>query len=143
MTPDLAGIDRLLVPARTLIENALAEPDAAIDLIRKGMRLNPFYTSDYPYNLGRAYYTIGDLEAAIRHLEEARARNPNALPIRVHLAASDAAAGHQGDAEWEVGEVKALSPDESISLLKATHPVKDAQSMQRLVQDLRRAGLPE
>jgi TolB-like protein/DNA-binding winged helix-turn-helix (wHTH) protein/Tfp pilus assembly protein PilF len=126
-----------------LIKNALAEPDAAIELIRKGMRLNPFYTWDYPYNLGRAYYTAGDLETAIRYLEEARARNPNALPIRVHLAASYAAAGRQGDAEWEIEEVKALSPDESISLLEATHPVRDAQAMQRLVADLRRAGLPE
>ena len=126
-----------------LIKNALAEPDAAIKLIRKGIQLNPFYTWDYPYNLGRAYYTAGDLEAAIRYLEEARARNPNALPIRVHLAAAYAAAGRQGDAEWEVEEVKALSPDESISLLEATHPVKDTQAMQRLVQDLRKAGLPE
>jgi adenylate cyclase len=126
-----------------LIKNALAEPDEAIGLIRKGMKLNPFYTWDYPYNLGRAYYTAGDLEAAIRYLEEARTRNPNALPVRVHLAAAYAGAGRLGDAEWEVEEVKALSPDESITLLKATHPLKDAQAMQRLVQDLRKAGLPE
>ena len=47
------------------------------------------------------------------------------------------------DAEWKIEEVKALSPNESISLLKATHPVKDAQAMQRLVRDLPIAGLPE
>jgi TolB-like protein/DNA-binding winged helix-turn-helix (wHTH) protein/Tfp pilus assembly protein PilF len=126
-----------------LIKNALAESDAAIKLIRKGMQLNPFYTWDYPYNLGRAYYTAGNLEAAIASLEQARTRNPNALPIRIHLAASYAGAGRLEDAEWEVEEVKELSPHESISLLKATHPIKNAQAMQRLVQDLRTAGLPE
>ena len=126
-----------------LIKNALAETDAAIALIRKGMQLNPFYTWDYPYNLGRAYYTAGKLETAIAFLEEARTRNPNALPVRIHLAASYAGAGRLEDAEWEMEEVKALSPNESITLLKATHPVKDAQAMQRLVQDLRTAGLPE
>ena len=43
----------------------------------------------------------------------------------------------------EIDEVKELSPNESFSLLKATHPIKNAQAMQRLVQDLRTAGLPE
>jgi tetratricopeptide (TPR) repeat protein len=126
-----------------LIKNALAEPDAAIELIRKGMQLNPFYTWDYPYNLGRAYYTAGNLEAAIASLEKARTRNPNALPIRLYLAASYAGAGRVDDAEWEMEEVKALNPNESISLLKATHSINDPQVMQRLVQDLRSAGLPE
>ena len=126
-----------------LIKNALAEPDAAIQLIHKGMQLNPFYTWDYPYNLGRAYYTAGNLEAAIASLEKARTRNPNALPIRLYLAASYAGAGRVDDAEWEMEEVKALNPKESISLLKATHSISDPQVMQRLVQDLRSAGLPE
>ncbi len=107
-----------------MIKNALAETDAAIALIRKGMQLNPFYTWDYPYNLGRAYYTAGKLETAIAFLEEARTRNPNALPVRIHLAASYAGVGRLEDAEWEMEEVKALSPNESITLLKATHPVK-------------------
>ena len=126
-----------------LIRNALGEPESAIALIQKGMQLNPYYTWDYPYNLGRAYYTLGRIEEAIETLEDARGRNPNAMPVRLHLAASYARAGRLGDAQWEVEEIRALSPAETISLLKAAHPIKDEERMSALIEDLRKAGMPE
>ena len=126
-----------------LIKNALGDAEPAIELIRKGMQLNPFYTWDYPYNLGRAYYTLGRNEEAIELLEEARARNENAVPIRLHLAASYARAGRIDDAEWEVQEIQTLSPTETVAQFRNTHPVKDPDLMRMLVEDLRKAGLPE
>lgn len=126
-----------------LIKNTLGESEAAIELVKKGMLLNPYYTWDYPYNLGRAYYASGQIDAAISTLEQARTRNQNAVPVRLHLAASYARAGRFDDAEWEVEEIQTLNPSESISLLKTTLPLSDPQDMQMLVNDLRKAGLPE
>ena len=126
-----------------LIKNALGESDLAIALIEKGMRLNPYFTWDYPYNLGRAYYTLGRIDEAITALEDARSRNPNAMPVRLYLAASYVRAGRLGDAQWEVEEIQALSPAETISLLKSTHPIKDPKVMDTFAADLRAAGLPE
>ncbi len=126
-----------------LIKNALSESDLAIALIEKGMRLNPYFTWDYPYNLGRAYYTLGRIDEAITALEDARSRNPNAIPVRLHLAASYVRAGRLGDAQWEVEEIQALSPAETISLLKSTHPINDPKVMDTFAADLRAAGLPE
>ena len=54
------------------IKNALGQPQAAIELIERGMRLNPYYTWDYPYNLGRAYYMLGRIGEAIKVLEDSR-----------------------------------------------------------------------
>ena len=126
-----------------LIKNTLGESEAAIDLVKIGMRLNPYYTWDYPYNLGRAYYTSGQIDAAISSLEQARTRNQNAIPVRLHLAASYARAGRIDDAEWEVEEIQLLNPNETISLLKTTVPLNDPKDMQMFVNDLRKAGLPE
>jgi len=126
-----------------LIKNAVGDAPAAIALIEKGMQLNPFYTWDYPYNLGRAYYTLGQIDAAISALEAARARNENAVPVRLHLAAAYARAGRVDDAQWEVEEVQVLSPTDTISHLRATHPIGDPELMRELVEDLRKAGLPE
>jgi adenylate cyclase len=126
-----------------LIKNALGEPESAIALIKKGMQLNPYYTWDYPYNLGRAYYTLGRIDEAIAALEEAKTRNENAVPIKLHLAASYVRANRQDDAEWEVQEIQVLSPTDTISHLKAAHPIRDDALMNAFVDDLRTAGLPE
>ncbi len=126
-----------------LIRNNLGESESAIDLIKKGMKLNPYYTWDYPYNLGRAYYMLGRIDEAITALEAAKQRNENAVPVRLHLAASYVRAGRQDDAEWEVEEVQVISPTETLSHMRDAHPLKDQELLLMLVEDLRKAGLPE
>lgn len=126
-----------------LIKNGRGDSDAAIALIEKGMQLNPYYTWDYPYNLGRAYYTLGRIDEAITALESARARNENAVPVRLHLAAAYARAGRLDDAQWEVEELQLISPTDTIAHFRNTHPISDPALMQELVVDLRKAGLPE
>jgi len=126
-----------------LIKNSLGEAQTAVELVEKGMQLNPFYTWDYPYNLGRAYYTLGQNEKAINALEAAKTRNPNVVPIRLHLAASYVRAGRLDDAEWEVEEIRTISPDETLGHVARTHPTTDKQALQRLIDELREAGLPE
>lgn len=126
-----------------LIKNALGKSEEAIALIEKGMKLNPYYTWDYPYNLGRAYYTLERYEDAIVVLENARTRNENVVPVRLHLAASYAATGRQDDAEWEVQEIQVLSPSDTISHLRVANPISNPELMDTFVNDLRAAGLPE
>lgn len=126
-----------------LIKNARGDGAAAVALIEKGMRLNPFYTWDYPYNLGRAHYTLGRIDDAISALEAARERNESAVPVRLHLAAAYARAGRLDDAQWEVEELQLLSPTDTISHFRNTHPVADPGLMRQLTADLRKAGLPE
>lgn len=126
-----------------LIKNSLGEPEAAIELVEKGMQLNPYYTWDYPYNLGRAYYSLNRVEQAIAALEAAKNRNPNVVPVRLHLAASYVRAGRLEDAEWEVEEIQTISPDETLGHVARTHPTTDSQALQGLLDELRQAGLPE
>jgi tetratricopeptide (TPR) repeat protein len=47
LAPNYADGYRLLA----LINNRLGRADEAIELIHKAMKLNPYYTWDYPYNL--------------------------------------------------------------------------------------------
>jgi tetratricopeptide (TPR) repeat protein len=106
------------------------------------MQLNPYYTWDYPYNLGRALYTQGHFDRAIEALEDARARNENVIAIRLFLAASYVRAGRLDDAEWEVEEIQVLNPQETLShLRKGT--IESQQLLDRFIEDLRKAGLPE
>lgn len=126
-----------------LFKNVLGEPEAAIEIVKRGMELNPHYTWDYPYNLGRAYYTLDRIDEAISALEEAKTRNENASVVRLQLAASYARAGRQADAEWEVQELQVMNPTDTLSNLKKTDPLNDPRLMDRFLADLRKAGLPE
>ena len=126
-----------------LINNSLGNAEGAIANIRKGMQLNPYYTWDYPYNLGRAYYILGEYDKAIPELESAKTRNPNVMPVRLVLAACYVRTGRAGDAAWEIEEVQAINPHETLSHLANTFATNDAELLQRFLHDLREAGLPE
>ncbi len=126
-----------------LINNNLGRPDKAIEQIHKGVQLNPYYTWDYPYNLGRAYYTLGRYEEAIAALEQAVERNENAAPIKLYLITSYVRVGRQGDAEWQAEELQMVNPEETISHTDKTIPIADPGLKRAFLDDLRAAGLPE
>ncbi|QVL48672.1 MAG: winged helix-turn-helix domain-containing protein [Thiocapsa sp.] len=126
-----------------LINNNLGRPEKAIEQINKGVQLNPYYTWDYPYNLGRAYYTLGRYEEAIAALEKALERNENAAPIKLFLIASYMRAGREGDAEWQAEELQMVNPEETISHTDKAIPIADPELKQAFLDDLRAAGLPD
>ena len=126
-----------------LINNNLGRPKEAIENINKGIQLNPYYTWDYPYNLGRAFYTLGRYEEAIAELEKAQERNENAAPIKLFLIASYLRAGREGDAEWQAEELQMVNPEETVSHTDKAIPIADAALKQAFLDDLRAAGLPE
>jgi TolB-like protein/DNA-binding winged helix-turn-helix (wHTH) protein/Tfp pilus assembly protein PilF len=126
-----------------LIKNNQGEPEKAIEYIRKGMRLNPFFTWDYYYNLGRAYYTMGRYEEAIDNLLKAKERNENVIQVRLLLAASYVNVNRLEDAQWEVEEVQFLNPAETLTHTRQTIPMTNLAYLDKLISDLRKAGLPE
>jgi TolB-like protein/DNA-binding winged helix-turn-helix (wHTH) protein/Tfp pilus assembly protein PilF len=126
-----------------LINNSTGHPQQAIEYVKKGMRLNPYYTWDYLYNLGRAYSDTGRYEEAIEALEKARERNESALPVRLSLAVAYVRAGRQDDAEWEVEQIQMLNPAETLTHTEQSYPMLDRAMKERFLDDLRKAGLPE
>jgi hypothetical protein len=52
-------------------------------------------------------------------------------------------AGRLGDAEWEVEEIRTISPDETLGHVAKTHPTRDQKALKALLDELREAGLPE
>lgn len=126
-----------------LISNNLGEPERALEFATKGMRLNPYYTWDYPYNLGRAYYTLGNYDDAIKSLTNALERNENAVPVRLFLAASYVHADRLDDAEWEIEQIMVLTPSATITHTRNTTPIQKPDLMESFLADLRKAGMPE
>lgn len=126
-----------------LISNNLGKPEDAIGFIQRGMQLNPYYTWDYPYNLGRAHYLQGRYEEAVASLEKAQARNENAAPIRLFLIASLMRAGREEDAEWAAEELQMAHPSETVSQVEKATPIQDPVLRATFLEDLRAAGIPD
>jgi len=126
-----------------LINNHLGEAEAAMKFVKKGMALNPHYTWDYPYNLGRAHYALGHYQQAIKILQLALDRNENAVSPRVYLAAAYVGAGQNEDAAWEIEQVRVMSPESTIRHWEENYPIADEKLQRRFLGHLRLAGLPE
>ena len=126
-----------------LIKNHLVQPEEAIELVKKAIRLNPYYTFEYLYIKGMAYNLLGNYDNAISNLEKAQARNQNVVQVKIFLASSYVMANRQQNAEWIIDELQILDPTLTITTLEKTIPIAKASYKQRLLNDLRTAGLPE
>ena len=131
------------VALMALLKNYMEQPDEAIALIEKAMLLNPGYSWDYPYNLGFAYYLKGEYEKAIEYLTSALERNLNVRTARLFLIACYMETGATDDAEWEVEQLLTLIPDYTIGIMIKQYPIRDTPRMNRFVEQLRQAGLPD
>jgi TolB-like protein/class 3 adenylate cyclase/Tfp pilus assembly protein PilF len=125
-----------------LIYNHQGNSNEAIENITKGMKLNPYYSYDYPYNLGRAQYLAGRYEEAIDNLNKALEKNETAPTPRIYLIASYVKAGMIDDAEWEAENLQTQNPEMTISQLRRTSAQKETL-MDELALDLRKAGVPD
>ena len=126
-----------------LIKVMAGQPKQGVDVNEKAMHLNPYYTWEYLYTPGAAYYMLGNYEAAIKTLEKAEARNQSEIIIKLFLAASYVKAGRQDDAEWTAIQLQTLNPVISISDLEKSSQISDPKVRQAFLDDLRKAGLPE
>lgn len=116
-------------------------PQEAIALVRKAMRLNPRYPTQYPSILGRSYYHAGQYREAIDTLRHALELNPIRTPPRLYLVLSHVALGDLDDARWEAAEILVHAPGFSVGSVDHTLPVADSNELARMKDDLRRAGL--
>ncbi|MEJ2142755.1 MAG: winged helix-turn-helix domain-containing protein [Gammaproteobacteria bacterium] len=116
-----------------LVKMNRGKADEAIKLNNKGKRLNPYYSWQYLYTEGCAYFSKGDYASAISALEKASARNESAIQVKLFLAASYAYTNRQRDAEWITEEIKALSPTATVSDVGRNIPIEDPEFKKSLL----------
>jgi len=115
----------------------------SLDLIAKAMRLDPHYPDLFLHFVGQAYFALGRYEDAAAALKRRLLRKPDTDISRVLLAACY---GHLGQAEAaraEWREALKVNPAYSLEHRRGILPYKDPQDFERVVDGLRKAGLPE
>ena len=116
-------------------------PSQGLDEMERAARLNPTLPSIYRFVRGALHYSLGDYPSAIADLEPAIPMNPTYPMLRLWLAAAYAGSGRIEEAQWEAAELMALNPGFTLEHVKTVYPIRDPKYQERLIADLRKAGL--
>jgi DNA-binding SARP family transcriptional activator len=117
----------------------VGQPQKSVELMEKAMRLNPYYPDWYLWYLADAYCAMGKPAKVIATVQ--RMQNPD--EGRRMLAASFAELDMMDEARNQAEKVMRLHPEFSISRWRHRPPYQDKAALERFMEGLRRAGLPE
>ena len=126
-----------------VIESWCGKPESGIRNLRKAMLLTPHYPPWYSRQLGLAELILERNEEAIDSITESTVRAPDSLIARVYLAAAYAAVDRDKEAQNEVREILRLEPGYNIDRYKSGVKIKGKARENRILDLLRKAGLPD
>jgi len=121
--------------------------EEALTLIEKGMRLCPIPRVFYPWSLSHTYLMLGRYEEAItttKHVNE-RCRRGECPPwwgLDI-IIASYIELGREEEARALAEEVLRMRPKHSLEGIHKAHPYKDPAHLERYLNALHKAGIPE
>ena len=123
----------------------VGQPKQAIDQVKEAIRLNPNHEPWYTCFLGWAYENAGMPREAIETLEPVIDEPPikDQLWYLPTLAAAYAEVGRMDDAHKIVKGILSLQPEFSIAEVASRNPYKTKELVDRYMNALRLAGLPE
>jgi tetratricopeptide (TPR) repeat protein len=118
-------------------------PEEAIPLFEKAIRLNPLAPSPFYNHLGLAFRLTGRLEEAVALNKKSLLRAPNDFWVHAALASIYIEMGRDEEARAAAAEVLRISPKFSLELYDRTSLLKDRSVVDKTIDTLRKAGLPD
>jgi TolB-like protein/cytochrome c-type biogenesis protein CcmH/NrfG len=126
---------------RGILHMYSGSPQAAINDLRRAMRLDPLFTQGYLHHLGVAHIVAGDYESAIALLKERIVLVPETDMSRAYLAAALGNLGYVDDARRVWDELMKINPDYSFAERIGQTPFKNRSDLARIEKGLSRAGV--
>jgi adenylate cyclase len=118
-------------------------PEEGLALMHEAMRLSPHFPNYFLVFVGDAYHEVGNYEDAVASLQRGLERNPTSIFIWTRIAAVYSDAGRESEAKQAVAEILKLNPKFSVRSWAKAWPYKDDAVLEKRLDALRKAGLPE
>lgn len=115
-------------------------PDEGLPLVEKAMRLNPYHPQWYWTVVWLAHFVAERYQNAISSLEKITDPYPS---VYRRLAATYALLDQAEEAQAAMAKYRELEPQNTIEQAAATFPFKRSEDLERLLNGLRKAGMPE
>ena len=125
------------------ILNYAGQPEGALAVLATARRLNPVIPASYSVILGEILFSQGNYKAALAEFERALQINPAHMRARMWLVATLVQSESMDEARWQVSELLMLNPGYSLARLRYAFPFMDTSVREKLLNGLRKAGLPE
>jgi TolB-like protein/class 3 adenylate cyclase/Flp pilus assembly protein TadD len=122
----------------------LGRAEEALESLNEAIRLSPrdLHIADYYMCVGAAYWELERYPEALNWFERSKAQNSRIEATKFLLASTYLRMGEQEKANAAVREVLQTKPDWTTKLVESSYPLRSA-SLVALVDDLRKAGLPD
>jgi len=121
----------------------VGRPEEAIPLFEKAIRLNPLGPAVFYGDYGLALSLTGRLEEAVSSYKKAIERAPDFFRTHAVLSAVYSMMGRDKEAQAEAQEVLRINPRFSLEWYARTSSIKDRSVIDKLVNAMRKAGLPD
>ncbi len=123
----------------------LGDSDKAIEYFAHAIRLNPLdpLVARMHTGIAAAQFLAGHYQEAALSAESALRQHPNDLPLLRVAAASHALAGQIMDAKKNIARICQLDPALRLSRVAALAPCRRPEDVDKYVEGMRKAGLPE
>ena len=142
---DQAVFSRPSCPAsyslKAAVLNYLSRSAEAIEFAQYAVHLTPVHPPFYPAILAHALYGAGRYEDAIAAAKAAIGLDPRKIEPYVFLATSNVALDRGEAARRAAQDLRAHQPDFSLASFADSQPYKDQAHLDRLIDQLRTAGL--
>ncbi len=119
------------------------QADEAIPMLKKAMRLSPTYQPWYLNSLGDAYNAAGRYDLAAEAYRQFLERQPDSISGHAGLIVSYMWLGQEDEARTIATELLEIKPDFSVNGHRKWLFYKDQVYVERLLDALHKAGLPE
>jgi adenylate cyclase len=123
--------------------------EEAVEVMKRAMRLSPYYPIWYLSNLGEALTMAGQYEEAISVNQQLLERSQKekapfwALAAHDWLAIGYSMLGREEEARYHVAEGLKAEPDWSLEMEQQIYSYKNPADLERHLDALRKVGLPE
>ena len=125
------------------IFNCSGKPEQSIPILKRAIRLNPIPPAFYFTHLSIAYRLTGQYIEAIRMCKKAISIEPDDVTPFVSLASSYILLDRDKEAHVTTTEILKINPNFSLVEFAKKLPYKNQVELERTVDALRKAGLPD
>jgi tetratricopeptide (TPR) repeat protein len=117
--------------------------EEALGCFDRALALDPLYPDLFMHLQAQALYQLGRYPEAAALLKRRILRNPDTDTSRVWLAAAYGQMGQFEEARGAWREALRVNPAFSLEHRRKALPYKNTEDFERVVEGLRKAGLPE
>jgi TolB-like protein/Flp pilus assembly protein TadD len=116
--------------------------EEALGMLERAMELDPYYPDTYLHFVAQSQFALAHYADAEAALKRRLVRNPDTDISRVLLAACYGHLGRKDEARAAWEETLRVNPEYSLEHRRRVLPYKDPADFDRIVEGLRKAGLP-